>query len=79
MFPFNLVVLLIGVIISIRVKSRQPILYFFCMACLITLFDILNFLGSLIGDGTLSTFISAVIVIPSLIYIDRKVPMFEGD
>ena len=77
MFPFNLVILLIGVLISLRVRSRQPMQYFFFMACVITLFDAIQLVGSLIGDGTLSSFISAGVAIPGLIYVDRKIPMFH--
>lgn len=81
MFPFNIVVFLIGVFISIRVKSRQPLQYFFYMACVITLFDAIKLIGSLMGDyGIISSFISAGVAIPGLIYVDRKIPMFhEGD
>lgn len=81
MFPFNLVVILIGVLISIRVKSRQPLQYFFFMACIITLFDVIILVGSLMGDyGMISSIVSAGIAIPALIYVDSKIPMFhEGD
>lgn len=81
MFPFNIVLFFIGVLISIRVKSRQPLQYFFLMACVITLFDAIKFVGNLMDDyGLLSSIISAGVAIPALIYVDRKIPMFrEGD
>lgn len=81
MFPFSLVIILIGILISLKVKSPQPLQYFFLMACVVTLFDIIMFLGNMFGDyGLISSVIAALVAIPGLIYVDKKTPMFhDGD